>query len=43
MKMDEMIKICVSYAVEVGKYKDVNEARTAKRELFPKLKRWASA
>lgn len=42
MKMEEMIEICVPYAVEAGKYKDTNEARIAMQELFPKLKRWAS-
>jgi len=43
MKMEEMIEICVPYAVGAGKYKDANEARTAMREFFPKLKRWTSA
>ncbi|MBT9150884.1 MAG: hypothetical protein DDT40_01063 [candidate division WS2 bacterium] len=43
MKMDEMIEICVPYAVQAGNYKDANEARTAMREFFPNLKRWASA
>lgn len=41
MKMEEMIEICVPYAVKAGKYKDDNEARTAMREFFPELKRWA--
>ncbi len=41
MKMEEMIEICVPYAVKAGKYKDDNEARTAMLEFFPKLKRWA--
>jgi hypothetical protein len=31
MKMDEMIIICAPYAVEAGKYKDINEAQTAMR------------
>ena len=37
MKMEEMIEICVPYAVKAGKYKDANEARAAMREFFPKL------
>ena len=41
MKMEEMIEICVPYAVSAGKYKDNDEARTAMREVFSKLKRWA--
>jgi hypothetical protein len=41
MKMEEMIEICVPYAVQTGKYKNDNEARIAMQELFPKLKRWA--
>ena len=43
MKMEEMIELCAPYAVQAGKYKDADEARTAMREFFPKLKRWASA
>jgi hypothetical protein len=42
-KMEEMIEICVPYAVKAGKYKDSNAARTAMRGFLPKLKRWASA
>jgi len=42
MKMEEMVEICVPFAVEAGIYKDVNEARTAMRESFHKLKRWES-
>jgi len=41
MIMDEMIAICVPYAVKAGKYKHDDEARTAMQELFPNLKRWA--
>jgi len=41
MKMEEMIEICVPYAVNAGKYKDDSEARIAMREIFSKLKRWA--
>jgi len=40
MKMDEMIDICVPYAVQNGKYKDTSEARTAMQKFFPTLKRW---
>ena len=40
MKMEEMIGICVPYAVKAGKYKDDNEARTAMQEIFSRLKRW---
>jgi hypothetical protein len=42
MKMDDMINICVPYAVKAGKYKDENEARTAMLDFFPTLKRWAA-
>jgi DNA-binding transcriptional MerR regulator len=41
MKMEEMIELCVPYTVQAGKYKNEDEARTAMREFFPKLKRWA--
>jgi len=41
MKMEEMIELCVSYVVKADKYKNDNEARTAMRESFSKLKRWA--
>ena len=41
MKMEEMIEICVPYAVQFGKYDDTDVARAAMMELFPKLKRWA--
>ena len=40
MKMEEMIDICVPYAVKAGKYKDEETARAAMMELFPKMKRW---
>ena len=42
MKMDEMIEICVPYAVQAGKYKDAGEARAVMQEFFPRLKRWAA-
>jgi hypothetical protein len=41
MKIEEMIELCVPYAVKAGKYKDDNEARTAMQEVFSRLKRWA--
>ena len=41
IKMEEMIEICVPYAVKAGKYKDDNEARTAMQIIFSGLKRWA--
>lgn len=41
MKMEEMIELCVPYAVKAGKYKDDIEARTAMLEVFSRLKRWA--
>ena len=40
--IDEKIDICVPYAVQDGKCKDANEARTAMQEFFTKLGRWAS-
>ena len=43
MQMEDMIEICVPYAVQAGKYKDADEALTAMRDFFPTLKRWASA
>lgn len=43
MKMEEMIEICVPYAVDAGKYKDADEARIDMLDFFPKLKRWMSA
>ena len=42
MKMEDMIEICVPYAVKTGKYKNTDEARIAMKEFFPKLKRWGS-
>ena len=41
MKMEEMIEICVPYAVKTGKYKDTEAAQAAMMAFFPKLKRWA--
>jgi len=40
MKMEEMIEICVPYAVKAGKYKDENEAQIAMQGIFSGLKRW---
>ena len=41
MKMEEMIDICVPYAVKAGKYKDEETARAAMMAMFPTMKRWA--
>ena len=41
MTMEEMIDICVPYAVKAGKYKDEAAARKAMTAMFPKMKRWA--
>jgi transcriptional regulator with XRE-family HTH domain len=41
MTMEEMIDICVPYAVKAGKYKDDVAARVAMLAMFPKMKRWA--
>ena len=41
--MEQMIEFCAPYCVEIGVYKDADEAQAAMREYFPKLKRWATA
>lgn len=39
--MEEMIEICIPYAVKAGKYKDTDAARAGMMAFFLKLKRWA--
>ena len=41
--MDEMIETCIPFSLEADEYKNVDEARAAMRQSFPKLKRWAQA
>ncbi|WP_082651813.1 zinc ribbon domain-containing protein [Gorillibacterium timonense] len=41
--MDEMIESCVPHVSNGNPYPDANTARTAMKELFPKLKRWAAS
>jgi hypothetical protein len=40
--MEEVIEICIPYAIEGGAFKTADEARAGMLESFPKLKRWAS-
>jgi hypothetical protein len=38
-----MIETCIPFSLEADEYKNVDEARAAMRQSFPKLKRWAQA
>jgi len=41
MKMEEMIDICVLYAVKANVYKDEETTKAEMLKFFPTLKRWA--
>ena len=38
--MEEMVDFCAPFEVEGGRYKTLEEAKTALGEYFPTLKRW---
>ena len=40
MTMEQMIEVCVPYAVEASVYPTAEAARTAMQAFFPTLKRW---
>lgn len=41
--MEEMIDLCVPFALEGGAYPSEDAARQGMREFFPTLKRWKKA
>ncbi len=41
--MEGMIETCIPFTLEAGVYKDAEAARADMMNIFPKLKRWATA
>ena len=41
--MEQMIEICIPFALEANVYPDAETARKQMQGYFPKLKRWATA
>lgn len=40
LSLEEMINFCAPYEVESGRYKTLEEAKTALMDYFPGLERW---
>ena len=41
--MEQMVEVCIPYAIEGGAFKNADEARAEMLVSYPKLKRWSSS